>query len=61
MGKTQAEVAEASGIKAPNLSAIEKREAIETIEISTLQKYARALEGELEVAVVVGGRRYVLA
>lgn len=45
-GKSQQEVAESLGIKAPSLSKMEKQK---DIQISTLQKIVNALGGELQV------------
>jgi hypothetical protein len=57
LGKTQAEVAEAARMAQGDLSRLEGRE---DVKLSTLARYATALGGSVEVAIVVDGRRYVL-
>lgn len=60
MGKSQVALAEASGLKQANISTIERKETLDAIEVATLRKYAHALGGEIQLAVVIDGRRYVL-
>lgn len=55
---TQVEVAARSGIAQSELSKIERRG---DAHVSTLEKYAAGLGGELELRVNVGGRSYRLA
>jgi hypothetical protein len=57
LGKTQAEIARAAEMDQGDVSRLEKRE---DAKLSTLGRYARALGGVLQVAVVVGGRQYLL-
>lgn len=57
LGKTQANVAEQTGLAQGDVSRIEARE---DRKVSTLARYAEALGGTLEVAVVVNGRRYLI-
>ena len=57
LGKTQAEVADATRMAQGDVSRLEGRE---DVKLSTLARYAAALGGSVEVAVVVNGRRYVL-
>lgn len=57
LGKTQAEIAQAARMSQGDISRLEGRE---DVKLSTLARYAAALGGGVEVAVVVGGRRYVL-
>jgi hypothetical protein len=57
LGKTQAEIARAAEMDQGDVSRLEKRE---DAKLSTLGRYARALGGRLQVAVVVGGRQYLL-
>jgi hypothetical protein len=57
LGKTQAEISRAAEMDQGDVSRLEARE---DMRISTLGRYARALGGQLEVAIVVGGRRYKL-
>jgi hypothetical protein len=61
VGKTQVDIAEATGIDAADISRLERRENLDSVQISTLRRYAKALGGDRELAVVMGGRRYVLA
>ena len=57
LGRTQAELAEAARMAQGDVSRLEGRE---DVKLSTLARYAGALGGSVEVAVVVDGRRYVL-
>jgi hypothetical protein len=57
LGKTQVDVARAAEMDQGDVSKLESRN---DMHVSTLSRYARALGGQLEVAVVIGGRRYVL-
>ena len=57
LGKTQAGVAEAAHMAQGDVSRLEGRE---DVKLSTLARYAAALGGSVEVAIVVDGRRYVL-
>lgn len=52
--KTQAEVAEAAGMTQADVSKLEARG---DWKISTLRRYAVALGGTVEIAIVVDGRR----
>lgn len=58
LGKTQAEIAEHSGMRQGDVSRLEGRG---DVKISTLERYAKALGGAVELAVVLGGRRYLIA
>lgn len=58
--KTQVEVAERSDIRQGDVSTLENREDLGGVRLDTIQRYAAALGGELEVTVVVGGRRYII-
>jgi hypothetical protein len=57
LGKTQAEIAQAARMAQGDVSRLEGRE---DVKLSTLARYATALGGVVEVAVIVNGRRYVL-
>jgi hypothetical protein len=57
LGKTQAELAEATGMAQGDVSRLEGRQ---DVKLSTLARYAAALGGGVEVAVIVDGRRYLL-
>jgi hypothetical protein len=57
LGKTQVEIAQAAGMSQGDVSRVEARE---DRLVSTLDRYAHALGGKLEVAIVVDGRRYAL-
>jgi hypothetical protein len=57
LGKTQAEVSHAAEMDQGDVSRLEHRD---DTRLSTLKRYARALGGQIEVAVVIHGRRYLL-
>ena len=57
LGKTQADVAKEARMAQGDVSRLEARE---DVKLSTLARYAAALGGSVEVAVVVDGRRYKL-
>ncbi|MBI4704677.1 MAG: helix-turn-helix domain-containing protein [Deltaproteobacteria bacterium] len=56
-GKTQVEVAQAVETDQGEISRIERRD---DALVSTLRRYARALGGELEIAVVFDGKRRII-
>jgi predicted transcriptional regulator len=55
LGKTQSEVARVAEMSQGDVSRLEDRL---DVKLSTLERYASALGGEVDVAVVIGGRRY---
>lgn len=57
LGRTQVQVAEKAGMSQGDLSRLERRN---DHLLSTLERYAAALGGELDIAVVRGTRRYPL-
>jgi len=57
LGKTQAEIARAAEMDQGDVSRLEGRD---DMHISTLERYALALGGILVVAIVIGGRQYLL-
>jgi transcriptional regulator with XRE-family HTH domain len=57
LSKTQVDVARASGMAQGDVSLLEARK---DVKLSTLARYAAALGGAAEVAVVIDGRRYLL-
>jgi hypothetical protein len=57
LGKTQADIAHAAEMDQGDVSRLEARD---DRKLSTLGRYAAALGGRLEVAVVVNGRRFLL-
>jgi transcriptional regulator with XRE-family HTH domain len=57
LGKSQKDVAHDAEMDQGDVSRLEGRE---DMRLSTLERYARALGGHLQVAVVVGGRQYLL-
>jgi hypothetical protein len=57
LGKTQADIARAAAMDQGDVSRLEARD---DKKLSTLGRYAVALGGRLEVAVVVNGRRFLL-
>lgn len=54
-GKTQADVSRETGMAQGDVSKLEARQ---DVKLSTLERYVEALGGKVEVAVVVGDRRY---
>lgn len=60
-GKTQVEVAEASGIDQADISRLESRESFEDCQVSTLQRYVAALGGSLELVAAFGNKKIVVA
>jgi len=61
LAKTQADVAKATGIDSADISRLERREDLDSVQVSTLRRYAKALGGSVELVIVINGRRYVLA
>lgn len=59
-GKTQAGVAEASGIDQADISRLEGRESFDDCQVSTIQRYIAALGGNLELVAGFGDKRIVL-
>jgi hypothetical protein len=57
LGKTQADIARAAEMDQGDVSRLEARD---DKKVSTLGRYAAALGGRLEVAIVVDGRRFLL-
>lgn len=57
---TQAQISASSGIAQSELSKLERRETLDAVQLSTLRRYAKALGGDVQVVVVLDGRRYVL-
>jgi len=57
LGKTQADVARAAEMEQGDVSRLEARD---DMKLSTLTRYAAAIGGRVEVAIVIGGRRYML-
>lgn len=57
-GMTQVEVAEALGLPQSNVSRLE---ASTDMKISSIRRYAEAIEGELEMVIVVRGKRVRVA
>lgn len=56
-GVTQTELADALGVRQPNVSRIERQE---DLFVSTLRQYVEALGGELELTAVFGHQRITL-
>ncbi|MEX1184992.1 MAG: mobile mystery protein A [Gemmatimonadaceae bacterium] len=52
LGMTQAQLARRLGMRAPSVSALEKREAAGTATVATLRQAAEALDCELRIAFV---------
>jgi len=59
-GKTQVSVADGSDIRQGDVSTLENREDLGGVRLDTLRRYVAALGGEMEIGVVVGGRRYII-
>jgi len=57
--RTQEDVAQAMGVKQPRVSAIERGE-LDTVTLSTLRAYVRALGGKLRVVADFGDQEYRL-
>lgn len=57
LGRTQVQVAKEAGMSQGDLSRLERRS---DHLLSTLERYAEALGGQLDVAVIRGTRRYPL-
>lgn len=57
--RTQEEVAHAMGVKQPRVSAIERGD-LDTVTLSTLRAYVRALGGKLRVVADFGDHEYRL-
>lgn len=57
LNRTQSDVARAAGMAQGDVSLLEARK---DVKLSTLARYAAALGGAAEVAVVIDGRRYLL-
>ena len=60
VGKTQAEVAEASKIDQADVSRLESRENLADCQVATLERYVAALGGRLELVAAFGDRKIVL-
>ncbi len=60
-GKTQVDVADATGMAQPDVSRIERSDSLEEVGIGTLRRYLAALGGELELVVACpNGARIVV-
>jgi hypothetical protein len=57
LGKTQMQVAKRARMGQGDVSVLENRQ---DVKVSTLDRYAAALGGRVELAVVIGDRRYVV-
>jgi len=60
-GKTQREVAEASGIDQADISRLESRESFDDCQVSTLQRYVAALGGDLELVAGFADKKIALS
>jgi predicted transcriptional regulator len=60
-GKTQADVADASGIDQADISRLESREDFADCKVSTLQRYVASLGGQLDLVASFGDKRIILA
>ena len=57
---TQATVSADSGLYQADISKLENKEVLDDVQLATLRRYAKALGAEIEVAVVLNGRRYII-
>jgi hypothetical protein len=57
---TQAGVSKSSGLYQGDISKLENKEGLDDVQLATLRRYAKALGAEVEVVVVLNGRRYTL-
>ena len=57
LGKTQADVSRTAEMDQGDISRLEARD---DMRLSTLKRYVSAIGGQVEIAVVVGGRRYLI-
>lgn len=57
LGRTQVEVAKKAGMSQGDLSRLERRK---DHLLSTLERYAKALDGRIDIALVREGRRFPL-
>jgi len=57
VGRTQAQVAKHARMGQGDVSVLENRQ---DVKVSTLGRYAAALGGRIELAIVIGDRRYVV-
>jgi len=57
LGLTQTDLAHHAEMNQGDVSALERRD---DFKLSTMKRYAKALGGKLEVAVVIRGRRYLI-
>ena len=55
-GKTQAEVADASGIHQSDISRLEGRESFDDCQVATLRRYIEALGGRLDLVATFGNK-----
>jgi transcriptional regulator with XRE-family HTH domain len=60
IGRTQADLAEASQIDQADISRLESRENFEDCQISTIQRYVAALGGQLELVAAFGDKKIFL-
>ena len=60
VGKTQADVGEASRIDQGDISRLETRETLDECQVETLRRYVVALGGELELVAVFGDKKIIL-
>jgi transcriptional regulator with XRE-family HTH domain len=60
IGKTQADVGEASRIDRGDISRLETRDTLDECQVETLRRYVVALGGELELVAVFGDKKIIL-
>src|SRR4051812_31619367 len=60
VGKTQVEIAEATGMAQGDVSRLENRANLEECQLATLRRYVESLGGKLELVAVLSDKRIVL-
>jgi hypothetical protein len=60
VGKTQVELAQASGIDQGDISRLERRTDFDDSQVATLRRYIEALGGKLELVAAFGDKRITL-
>ncbi len=61
VGKTQAQVSEASQIDQADVSRLENRSTFDDCQVATLQRYLASLGGRLELVAVFGDKKIIVA
>jgi hypothetical protein len=59
-GQTRVTLAHGADMDDAEVSELEGKKRLDTVDVGTLRKYAKALGGKVEIVVRIDGRRYVL-